>query len=167
MRLRPGPSAPSFTKRPPRPPSFYRACAAVSRAAATPLGEAFCRLRTPEARRGHGAVYTPAPIVEAIIRWAAGVGAPARIVDPGAGSGRFLLAAGEAFPGAGLVGIEIDPLAALLLRANAAVRGMVERLMLVVADYRAAALPEIDGQTLFLGNPPYVLLSPTCPVAPP
>ena len=121
-----------------------------------PLGEAFCRLRTPEARRGHGAVYTPAPIVEAMIRWAADAGAPARIVDPGAGSGRFLLAAGEAFPDAGLVGIEIDPLAALLLRANAAVRGMAERLTLLVADYRAAALPEIDGQTLFLGNPPYV-----------
>ena len=121
-----------------------------------PLGEAFCRLRTPEARRGHGAVYTPAPIVEAMIRWAADAGAPARIVDPGAGSGRFLLAAGKAFPDAGLIGIEIDPLAALLLRANAAVRGMAERLTLVVADYRAAALPEIDGQTLFLGNPPYV-----------
>ena len=125
-----------------------------------PLGEAFCRLRTPEARRGHGAVYTPAPIVEAMIRWAvgasAGVGDPARIVDPGAGSGRFLLAAGEAFSDAELVGIEIDPLATLLLRANAAVRGMAERLTLMVADYRAAALPEIDERTLFLGNPPYV-----------
>ena len=121
-----------------------------------PLGDAFCRLRTPEARRGHGAVYTPAPIVEAMIRWAAGAGAPARIVDPGAGSGRFLLTAGEAFPDAELVGIEIDPLAALLLRANAAVRGMAGRLTLRVADYRAATLPGIDGQTLFLGNPPYV-----------
>ena len=119
-----------------------------------PLGEAFCRLRTPEARRGHGAVYTPAPIVEAMIRWAAGAGAPARIVDPGAGSGRFLLAAGKAFPDAGLIGIEIDPLAALLLRANAAVRGMAERLTLLVADYRAAALPEIDGQTSFWATRP-------------
>ena len=80
-----------------------------------PLGEAFCRLRTPRIRRGHGAVYTPGPIVEAMIRWATGAGVPARIVDPGAGSGRFLLAAGEAFPDAELVGIEIDPLAALLL----------------------------------------------------
>ena len=121
-----------------------------------PLGEAFCRLRTPRIRREHGAVYTPGPIVAAMIRWAAGAGAPARIVDPGAGSGRFLLAAGEAFPDAELVGIEIDPLAALLLHANAAVRGMADRLTLLVADYRAAAIPEIDGQTLFLGNPPYV-----------
>ncbi len=121
-----------------------------------PLGDAFCRLRTPQIRRGHGAVYTPRPIVEAMIRWAVGAGAPARIVDPGAGSGRFLLAAGKAFPDAELVGIEIDPLAALLLRANAAVHGMADRLTLRVADYRATALPEIDGRTLFLGNPPYV-----------
>ena len=138
---------------PPDLPSDLRRCIARG---GDPLGEAFCRLRTPRIRRGHGAVYTPGPIVEAMIRWAAGAGAPARIVDPGAGSGRFLLAAGEAFPDAELVGIEIDPLAALLLRANAAVRGMAERLTLLVADYRAAAIPEIDGQTLFLGNPPYV-----------
>ena len=121
-----------------------------------PLGDAFCRLRPPQIRRGHGAVYTPRPIVEAMIRWAAGAGAPARIVDPGAGSGRFLLAAGKAFPDAELVAVEIDPLAALLLRANAAVHGMADRLTLRIADYRATALPEIDGRTLFLGNPPYV-----------
>ena len=121
-----------------------------------PLGDAFCRLRPPQIRRGHGAVYTPRPIVEAMIRWAAGAGAPARIVDPGAGSGRFLLAAGKAFPDAELVAVEIDPLAALLLRANAVVHGMADRLTLRVADYRATALPEIDGRTLFLGNPPYV-----------
>ena len=33
---------------------------------------------------------------------------------------------------------------------------MADRLTLRVADYRATALPEIDGRTLFLGNPPYV-----------
>ena len=71
-------------------------------------------------------------------------------------AGRFLLAAGQAFPDAGLVAVEIDPLAALLLRANAAVHGMADRLTLRVADYRATALPEIDGRTLFPGNPPYV-----------
>ena len=74
----------------------------------------------------------------------------------GAGSERFLLAVGKTFPDAGLVGIEIDPLVALLLRANAAMHGMADRLTLRVADYRAAALPEIDGRTLFLGNPLYV-----------
>ena len=121
-----------------------------------PLGEAFRALRSPEARRERGAVYTPRPIVEAMVRWAAGEGVPERIVDPGAGSGRFLWAAGKAFPDAALIAVEIDSLAALMLRANAAVLGMAGRLTLLVADYRDVDLPSTDGPTLFLGNPPYV-----------
>jgi len=85
-----------------------------------PLGAAFCRLRSPEVRRRKGAVYTPQPIVDAMVAWASGEKAPVRIVDPGSGSGRFLLAAGKAFPDADLVAVEIDPLAALMLRANTA-----------------------------------------------
>ena len=91
-----------------------------------------------------------------MIDWAAGKETPTRVVDPGAGSGRFLVAAGKAFPNAELIGIEIDPLAALTLRANASVLHMDDRLTLLVDDYRAIDLPEIDGATLFLGNPPYV-----------
>lgn len=121
-----------------------------------PLGSAFCELRSAEKRREQGAVYTPSPIVDAMVKWAAQEGDPARIVDPGAGSGRFLLAAAHAFPEAELVAVELDPLAALMLRANAAVHGVRDRLTLYVADYRALDLPEIRGSTLFLGNPPYV-----------
>ena len=54
-----------------------------------PLGEAFCRLRSPVVRRPSGATYTPLPIVRAMVDWAAEQGAPTRVVDPGAGSGRF------------------------------------------------------------------------------
>ena len=121
-----------------------------------PLGSAFCRLRSPEVRRRQGAVYTPRPIVDAMIAWAAGETPPARIVDPGAGSGRFLLSAGEVFPDAELVAVETDPLAALMLRANAAALNMADRLALHLEDYRAVVLPPVDGPTLFLGNPPYV-----------
>ena len=85
-----------------------------------PLGDAFCRLRPAGTRRQQGAVYTPRPIVESMIAWAAREGTPSRVVDPGAGSGRFLFAAGRAFPVAQLLAVESDPLAALLLRANAA-----------------------------------------------
>ena len=122
-----------------------------------PLGEAFCRIRSPAARRVHGATYTPRDIVEAMVAWAAGEhGQPARIVDPGAGSGRFLAAAAERFPLSELFAIEMDPVAALMLRANAEVLGFSERLILKLSDYRRIQLPEIEGTTLFVGNPPYV-----------
>lgn len=124
--------------------------------AGDPLGSIFLRLRSADARRGMGAVYTPEPIVRSMLDWSAGQGTPARVVDPGAGSGRYLLAAAAKFPRAHLVGIELDPVAALMLRANLAVRGLTRRATVVVDDFRVAALPATRGRTLFLGNPPYV-----------
>ena len=121
-----------------------------------PLGDAFCRLRSAKSRRRQGAVYTPTPIVRSMITWAATEGNPSRVVDPGAGSGRFLFAAGRVFPDAELFAVESDPLAALLLRANAAALGMADRLTLFVDDYRTIDLPPVAGRTLFVGNPPYV-----------
>ena len=121
-----------------------------------PLGNAYCQLREPAVRRKSGAVYTPRPIVDTMVRWAASTGAPKRVVDPGAGSGRFLLAAGKVFPDAELVAVETDPLAVLMIRANAATLGFTDRLTVMAADYRSVQLPAIDGSTLFLGNPPYV-----------
>ena len=91
-----------------------------------------------------------------MVAWAAETAHPSTIVDPGAGSGRFLFAAARAFPDAELLAVEIDPLAAQILRTNAAVLGLTARLDLHVADYRTLSLPEIRGPTLFLGNPPYV-----------
>ncbi len=140
---------------PPSPCSLERIRRAVARGD-DPLGDAFRRLRSPKTRRGLGAVYTPRPIVDSMVGWAAARRAPARVVDPGAGSGRFLLAAARAFPDAALAAVEIDPLAALILRANAAARGLTGRLTVLVDDYRAVDLPEAGGPTLFLGNPPYV-----------
>lgn len=121
-----------------------------------PLGTSLCGLRTASVRRASGAVYTPKPMVDAMLGWAAAQGRPSRIVDPGAGSGRFLLAAGLAFPEAELVAVETDPLATLILRANAAALGLLERLQIHLADYRSIELIPIDGPTLFLSNPPYV-----------
>lgn len=121
-----------------------------------PLGEAFCRLRSPAERRTEGATYTPAVIVDAMVQWAAESSSPARIVDPGTGSGRYLMVAAQRIPTASLLGIELDPLAAVLARANLAVLGMAQRSEVVVDDYRAVSLPPVAGQTLFIGNPPYV-----------
>jgi adenine-specific DNA-methyltransferase len=123
---------------------------------ADPLGDAFCRLRSPAERRGMGATYTPAAIVEAMIAWAARESKPARVVDPGVGSGRFLVAAGRRFARPELVGVEADPLAALLARAHLATAGHAPRARIVLGDYRSAKLPPAAGATLFVGNPPYV-----------
>ena len=63
-----------------------------------------------------GATYTPWPIVEEMVRWAAAFrrasdAQPVRIVDPGVGSARFLIAAGRRFPRAELIGVDVGPLA--------------------------------------------------------
>lgn len=121
-----------------------------------PLGEAFLRLRSTTARRVMGAVYTPDPIIRSMLNWSGDQGAPERVIDPGAGSGRYLMAAADRFPDAKLVGVELDPLAALMLRANLAVRALTHRATVVVEDFRLAQLPPVSGRTLYLGNPPYV-----------
>lgn len=120
-----------------------------------PLGCFFGQIRSPEYRRNLGATYTPASIVAAMLKWAQERPAPARVVDPGVGSARFLLEAAAVFPKAQLVGVEIDPLAAILARANLAASGLAKRSQIFLQDYRED-LPSIDGRTLFIGNPPYV-----------
>lgn len=74
-----------------------------------PARRSLSSIRSAAERRAVGAVYTPAPIVRSMMTWLASQGTPARIVDPGAGSGRFILAAGLAFPDAQLVAVEMDP----------------------------------------------------------
>ncbi|HEX7324480.1 MAG TPA: class I SAM-dependent methyltransferase [Rhodanobacteraceae bacterium] len=129
---------------------------AVILAGGDPLGDALMHLRSADARRVSGATYTPGPIVTSMVAWARREGVPARVVDPGTGSGRFLIAAGRAFPTARLVAIEPDPVATILLRANLATLGMLDRTTILTCDYRQAKLPAELGRTLFIGNPPYV-----------
>lgn len=124
---------------------------------ADPLGETFCYLRSAEERRPQGATYTPPYIAKAMVSWAAAQKLnPSRIVDPGAGSARFLLAAAKKFPRAELIGIELDPVAAMIARGNLAAAGLADRAEIIVGDYRKTSLPACDGKTLFIGNPPYV-----------
>ncbi|PFG69063.1 N-6 DNA methylase [Propionibacteriaceae bacterium ES.041] len=121
-----------------------------------PLGDVYTRLLSPLERRPLGQTYTPTAIVASMVSWASDQGRPARIVDPGAGSGRYLLAAARAFPDADLLGADIDPLSTLMLRANIAASGIESRAAVVLGDYRSLDLPEIEGATLYVGNPPYV-----------
>lgn len=121
-----------------------------------PLGDAYAAILSPEQRRPLGQTYTPAPIIDAMLSWASRRPTPVRVIDPGAGSGRYLLAAARAFPDASLTALEIDPFSALMLRANVAAAGFQPRAEIVVGDYRSASIPKVDGPTLYVGNPPYV-----------
>jgi methylase of polypeptide subunit release factors len=125
------------------------------RAGFDPLGEAFCTLRSAEDRRTDGATYTPGPIVRSMVDWATAQKNPERIVDPGVGSGRFLMQAAKAFPKATLIGVDTDPLAALLARANLATIGHARRTRIIVGDYRHFD-ESVSSPTLYIGNPPYV-----------
>ena len=122
-----------------------------------PLGDTFCYLRSPEERRKLGATYTPRFVSKAMVKWAFDREVdPVRVIDPGAGSASFLIQAAKKFPDAELVGIDVDPLATLMARANLAVAGLADRSRIICGDYCTAKLPRAKGKTLFIGNPPYV-----------
>ncbi len=122
-----------------------------------PLGTAYCRIHAPEARRARGQTFTPLTLVEAMFAWVRAQGGEiARIVDPGAGSGRYVLHGLRLYPGAHAIAVESDPEVALILRANAAALGVESRLRVLVGDYREIDLAPVEGATLFIGNPPYV-----------
>jgi predicted RNA methylase len=125
-------------------------------AGADPLGDAFCRIRPARQRRPLGQTYTPEPVVAAMIAWAAGQGIPDRVIDPGVGSARYLVAAGRQWPHAQLLGVDIDPVAAVLARGHLAAAGLSGRATISLRDYRELRPPKIEGTTLYLGNPPYV-----------
>jgi adenine-specific DNA-methyltransferase len=122
-----------------------------------PLGETYARLVTPGARRKYGATFTPPSIVLSMLDWAKAQHVPfVRIVDPGAGSGRFALAAARAFPHAEVIAVENDEPLAHLLRANVVAAGLSNQIQIVTQDYRSLMLDPAVGPTLFIGNPPYV-----------
>lgn len=120
------------------------------------LGEIYGRIVPAERRRAQGATFTPPQVVRAMVAWAKRQGVTfERIIDPGAGSGRFVLAAAQAFPDAHIIAIEKDPHIVSLLRTNIALAGFVRRVSIIVDDYRSVHLSSA-GRTLFIGNPPYV-----------
>lgn len=121
-----------------------------------PLGDAYCRIVDAEARRPLGQTYTPAPIITSQLDWIEDQARPQRVIDGGLGSGRYLLAAGRRWPQATLVGVDIDPIATLMARANLAAAGLADRAYIERGDFRLLRPGPIDGATAYPGNPPYV-----------
>ena len=122
-----------------------------------PLGNTYCAVKDPASRRGAGQTFTPSGVVATMLDWAGSMRRNiSRVVDPGAGTGRYTMAALKRFPSAHAVAVEFDPYVAILLRANLAACGLSDRCRVIVGDYRNLKLPSIVGRTLFIGNPPYV-----------
>jgi hypothetical protein len=138
-------------------PAVVAAVVKAIRAGEDPLGAAYCRINTAFQRRSSGQTFTPDHVVSGMYGWARRQKRDiVRLVDPGAGTGRYTLAGLRALPGAKAVAVEMDPVVAVLLRANLAAAGVADRAQVVVSDYRSLKLPKVTGSTLFVGNPPYV-----------
>ncbi len=138
-------------------PKLLAAIRRLIREGHDPLGEAYSRIFSPATRRESGTTFTPAAVVAQMLDLASAlVAAPKRIVDCGAGSGRFSLAALRRFRTARVIACELNPLLALILQANAHAAGMAARLEIVTGDFRELELSPCNGPTLFIGNPPYV-----------
>lgn len=143
--------------KPSKDEALVTAVIAAVRAGHDPLGDAYCSILSPKTRRDHGQTFTPGFAVEGMFAWSRRQRkAIVRIVDPGAGSGRFTLAGLRAFPKARAVASELDPTVAIILRANVAAAGFADRVEVCVGDFRNLSLPVAKGTTLFVGNPPYV-----------
>ena len=79
-----------------------------------------------------------------------------RVVDCGAGTGRFAITAAKAFPYAEVIAVECNAKLIALLRENLKLSGFADRVAVITQDFRDVALPAITGRTLYIGNPPYV-----------
>jgi len=121
---------------------------------ADPLGEAFCALRDAATRRADGAVYTPAQLVRPMVEWTLDQ-KPARVIDGGVGSGRFLAAVLREQLTVDAIAVDTDPVATLMTRAMLAATG-AQNVRVINDDYTGLRVPAIDGRTAFIGNPPYV-----------
>lgn len=119
-----------------------------------PLGDALCSIRSPLERRPLGAFYTRPTIVEPMVEWAFEQN-PTRFVDPGCGSGRFSVAAAARQRSLSIVAIDLDPVATLLTRAALAAVG-AKNARVLNADYLTVDIPQVDGRSAFVANPPYV-----------
>ena len=117
--------------------------------------ERHCATMSVEQRRASGITLTPAWLVDRMLDLVEARGSFDTIVDAGAGSGRFAIAAARRFPASRVVAVENDARMVELLRQRIRDGSVQQRIDVVESDFRSAPL-EPHGRMLFLGNPPYV-----------
>ncbi len=100
------------------------------------------------------ATLIPRPDTETLIEAVLEAGVkPRTVLDLGTGTGCLLLAALHEFPQAFGVGVDLQPQAAALARANAAALGMADRAAFLAGSWAEALAGAFD---LVLSNPPYI-----------
>jgi hypothetical protein len=119
-----------------------------------PLGDYFVDAVSPSDRRVFGATLTPNWVIDLQLDQIENKCNPARVIDAGAGTGRYALRAARRWPRATVIAVEKDPSLADAIRINARASGL--KIDVRCDDYLASDLPEIEGVTAFIGNPPYV-----------
>lgn len=103
-------------------------------------------------RRRLGQFFTPIHLGRVMAKWLLDA-RPSLMLDPGCGSGSLLMAAAHEDLGTTkLLGIDVDPLAAEMSRANARLRG-VDNIEIRVGDFLRRDLPEAPDAVIC--NPPY------------
>lgn len=107
---------------------------------------------TPRQRIPYGDWQTPQPLADAVVAALVRQGLqPDAVLEPTCGRGSFLRAA-QAWPGARRVGLDINPAYVAEARATGAEVSVAD---IFTLDWEAA-LGDLDGELLLLGNPPWV-----------
>jgi methylase of polypeptide subunit release factors len=121
------------------------------------------RLQFPAVRKALGAYYTPAVLIDLLLKHALAPNSqPLRILDPACGPGDFLLAIHQRLresPGSHLFGCDIDPDAANLCKAALLRDGIKpDHFQIDTADalLNPPASFEAYSFDLIVGNPPFV-----------
>ncbi len=135
-------------------PGLFDPALAVAAPVAAP-DDLACAGMSAQDKRSQGITLTPEWLVDLMLNQVAAAGPFDALVDPGAGTGRFCIAAARRFPSTRIVAVENSPQMAAALRHRLAAEGLAHRVQVVEQDFREATL-HLTGRTAFVGNPPYV-----------
>lgn len=115
------------------------------------LGQAREVLHAAADRTRLGAWFTPTAVARELVGLV-DVATPATVLDPACGGGVFLLAAGERWPAARLLGRDVDPLAVEVTRAALELAGAAGH-EVVQGDGLVGGGGRVD---VVVGNPPFL-----------
>ena len=118
-------------------------------------GAAHCQQLPADERRRQGITLTPTWLVDLMLDRVAQAGHFDTLVDPGAGSGRFCIAAAKRFPAARILAVERSDAMTDVLERTLRAEGLEGRVEVIRSDFRDAPLV-LAGRTAFVGNPPFV-----------